>query len=80
MENITVHLHYDGKQVLLDDKIDLPVNAKLLVTVIQMPHIQQESWLDLSAQRLDAAYADDEPEYSVKQLKERNPDYQGVNE
>ena len=75
MENITLRAHYDGKRILLDDKIDLPANTKLLITVIQSD-VERESWLALSAQGLATAYADDEPEYSVKMIKEHNPDYE----
>jgi hypothetical protein len=76
MENITLRAHYDGKRILLDDKIDLPANTKLLITVIQPSDSQQDSWHDLSLQGLAFAYADDEPEYSLKQLKEKNPEYE----
>ena len=36
MENVTLHAHYDGKQVLFDEPVELLPNTKLLVTVIQV--------------------------------------------
>jgi len=69
MENTTLRAHYNGKRVLLDDKIDLPANTKLLITVIQPSDARQDSWYDLSVQGFTAAYADDEPEYSLTQLR-----------
>ena len=78
MENITLRAHYDGTRVLLDDEIELPANTKLLVTVIRSPEdVERVSWLNFSAQGLASAYDDDdEPEYPVTLVKERNPEYE----
>jgi hypothetical protein len=76
MENITLRAHYDGTQILLDDPVELQPNTKLLITVIQEPEMERESWLNFSAQGLAAAYDDDEPEYPVTLVKEHNPEYE----
>jgi hypothetical protein len=76
MENITLRAHYDGTQILLDDPVELRPNTKLLITVIQEPEMERETWLNFSAQGLAAAYDDDEPEYPVTLIKERNPEYE----
>ncbi len=76
MENITLRAHHDGTQILLDDPVELQPNTKLLVTVIQEPEVDRESWLNFSAQGLAAAYDDDEPEYHVMLVKEHNPEYE----
>jgi hypothetical protein len=76
MGNITLRAHYDGTQILLDDPVELQPNTKLLITVIQEPEMERESWLNFSAQGLAAAYDDDEPEYPVTLVKEHNPEYE----
>jgi hypothetical protein len=76
MENIILRAHYNGTQILLDDPVDLQPNTKLLITMIQKPETERETWFNFSAQSLDAAYGDDEPEYPVTLIKERNPEYE----
>ena len=76
METITLRAHYDGTQILLDDPVELEPNTKLLITVIQEPETERETWLKFSAQGLAAAYDDDEPEYPVTLVKEHNPEYE----
>ena len=76
MENITLRAHYDGAQILLDDPVELQPNTKLLITVIQEPEMERETWLNFSAQGLADAYGDDGPEYPVTLIKEHNPEYE----
>ena len=76
MENIVLRAHFDGTQIQLDDPVELLPNTKLLVTVIQPSDTEQNAWANLSAQGLDAAYSDDEPEYSLTSIKEFNPAYE----
>ena len=38
---------------------------------------EREDWARLSAQALEAAYGEDEPEYSLELVKRPNPDYEG---
>ncbi len=40
------------------------------------PKAEQDDWRQLSAQGLNAAYGDDEPEYSASLVKEPNPTYE----
>ena len=53
-------------------------NAKLIVTILpkQVLDNEREDCLLLSGQRLEDAYGEDEPEYSLDLLKEVNPDYE----
>lgn len=76
MENITLQAHYDGKQVLFDEPVELLPNTKLLVTVVQEAGPEEVAWQNLSAENLAAAYGDDEPEYPLNLIKERNPAYE----
>ncbi len=76
MENITLQAHYDGKQVLFDEPVELSPNTKLLVTVVQPSSSEEVEWQSFSAQNLERAYGEDEPEYSLSLIKEWNPDYE----
>ncbi len=77
MENITLQAHYDGRQVLFDEPVELPPNTRLLVTVVQHSGAEEDQeWQNFSAENLAAAYSADEPEYSLSQIKEWNPAYE----
>ena len=60
--NQTIPAHFDGKQILLDEPVELQPNTKLLVTVLPQD-AEHEAWLNLSAKRLQDAYADEEEDY-----------------
>ena len=78
MPMIAVPAHFDGERICLDEPFDLEPNAKLIVTILpgQESDNEHETWLHLSAQRLEDTYAENEPEYSSDLLKEVNPDYE----
>ena len=63
----TIAAHFDGKQILLDEVVELEPNTKLLVTVLPKD-AECEAWLHLSAKRLQDAYADEEEDYSLNFL------------
>ncbi len=71
MPTIALRAHYDGKQILLDEHYELPLNAQLMVTVLA-PIIEneREAWASLSARKLVAAFGDDEPEYSALDVRQ----------
>lgn len=77
METIVLRAHFDGEQILLDDPVELQPNTRLLVTVIPELTAEQIAWLRLSAAGLNAAYGENEPDYSSVALKEPNPIYEG---
>ena len=76
MENITFQAHYDGKQILLDEPVELQPDAKLLVTVIQPSDSEGMAWQNFSVENLAGAYGDDEPEYPLSLIKEWNSAYE----
>jgi len=78
MPIIALLAHFDGERICLDEPFDLEPNTKLIVTVLpkQEPDSEHEGWLILSGQRLEDAYGEDEPEYSLDLLKEVNPYYE----
>ena len=79
MPMISVPAHFDGKRICMDEPFELEPNAKLIVTILsgQKSMNEHEAWLQLSGQRLEDAYGENEPEYSSDLLKEVNPDYEG---
>jgi len=58
----TIAAHFDGKQILLDEPVELEPDTKLLVTVLPKD-AERDAWLRLSAKRLENAYSDEEEEY-----------------
>jgi hypothetical protein len=76
MESITLQAHFDGKQILLDEPIELQPGARLLVTVISASEVERREWMNASIQLLEESYHPDEPEYPLSLIKEQNPEYE----
>jgi len=74
MRTVFLRAYFDGEYVVLDNPYRLEPNARLLVTVLT-DHEEREDWTYLSAQRLAAAFTEDEPEYPLTSLREINPGY-----
>ena len=70
MENITLHAHYDGSQIQLDEPHELQPDTKLLITVIPSDAADNAARTKFSQQGLAAAYGDAEPEYSLNMVRE----------
>ncbi len=71
----------NGKIELLNP-LSFPEGTQLLVTPIpsdsQLESIEtKDEWSNLSLQGLNLAYDENEPEYTLEQIKEFNPDYEG---
>jgi hypothetical protein len=66
--SLSVHAHYDGKQILLDEPMELPVGRRLLVTVLDNTDNEANHY-SLAATGLSAAYGTSEPEYSEADLR-----------
>ncbi len=70
MPTVTLRAHYDGKQILLDEGYDLPVNVPLMVTVLpQQTDADAIQCYNMAAEGLAAAYGDAEPEYTVGDIR-----------
>ena len=78
MDTVTLHAHFDGEQIRLDDPYELQPNTKLLITVLPKRHStdEREEWLHVSETGLAQAYGNNEPEYSFAMIKEANPEYE----
>jgi hypothetical protein len=66
--SLSVHAHYDGKQILLDEAVELPVGRRLLVTVLD-GNDEEADYHVLATAGLSAAYGPSEPEYSEADLR-----------
>ena len=79
MRTITLQGHFDGEQIRLDEPFDLEPNTPLIITVLpkQLADDEWLSWLSLSQSGLAKAYGENEPEYSMNMIKEKNPEYEG---
>lgn len=76
METITLHGHYDGSQIQIDDPFDIQPNTKVLITIVSTDDAEKMAWHNFSTQGLAAAYSNDEPEYALNLIKEQNPNYE----
>jgi len=75
----SLYASYDGENIRFANPHTLRPGDRLIVTVL--PHdeelAEREEWFALSAAGLEEAYGDDEPEYTLAHIKERNPAYAG---
>lgn len=76
MPAVTLKAHYDGKHIVPDEPADLPIDTPLAVTVMPAgagaaPAEERADWAALAIQGLARAYGDDEPEYTLADLKPR---------
>jgi len=71
MPTIALKAHYDGQQILLDENFDLPVNAQLLITVLPIKaNCSTGPWLAIATESLARAYGNDEPDYTLEDVKQ----------
>ena len=73
----TLPAHFDGSSVILDVPHNLKLNDKLLVTILTTDIVEEErkELTETSLAQLNRAYGKNEPEYSLSQIKEPNPEY-----
>jgi hypothetical protein len=77
MDTVSVSAHFDGERIVIDDPCELEPNTRLIVTILPKQDDERDSWLCLSSSRLEAAYSEDEEDYSLDLTKEANPEYAG---
>jgi len=67
----------DATHIELSKPIPGPVGRQVLVSVAEPADrdVEYEAWLVVSADGLQSAYGDSEPEYSPSMVKEQNPEY-----
>lgn len=70
MEPITLKAHFNGQQIVLDEPYELPQNSPLIVTVLPADDEDERAdWARAAMASLARAYSDDEPEYSLADVK-----------
>jgi hypothetical protein len=67
MPNVSLKAHYDGEHVVIDEPFELAPNSPLLVTVLSDGELS--GWTSLAVQSLARAYGEDEPEYTLADVK-----------
>ena len=67
----------DATHLELSEPVDLPTGQKLVVSVVEANESfdERSQWLAASEAALQGAYSDSEPDYSLDQIKEPNPEY-----
>ena len=70
MANLSLKAHYDGERIQFDEPFDLPPDTPLLVTVLR-PEAGDDraDWTAAGQQALERAFGDDEPEYTIDDIK-----------
>ena len=73
MKTITLTAHFDGEHIQLDEPFLLPLEARLLVTILPEapPDTVRDEWHAISKAGLARAYSDDEPDYPVSLVRNR---------
>ena len=73
MPATVLRAHDDGEHIVLDEPFELSPNTPLAVTLFSPATLEQdaerEQWTALSLQSLARAYGDDEPEYTLADLR-----------
>ncbi len=77
MKTISVSAHFNGKDILLDESLELEPNAQLIVTVLPKQDSERQMWSNLAIQSLANAYGENEEEYSLDSVKVFNPEHEG---
>lgn len=71
MKTVTLSARFDGNRIQLDEPFPLPVDARLLITV--MPDLateaERQEWHAFSKASLARAYSDDEPDYPASLVR-----------
>ena len=68
MELVSLPAYFDGSMIRLDHPFDLKPQSRLLVTVLP-DDSEREDWQRLSLESAARAYWDDEPEYTLDDVR-----------
>ena len=70
MPAVTLKAHFNGKQIVLDEPFDLMPDSQLMVTVMTREDSSEDAhWQNLAVSGLAKAYGENEPEYSLADIK-----------
>jgi hypothetical protein len=68
MKTVALSVHFDGEKVQFDEPCQIEANARLVVVVLPNDDERHE-WSQFSANQLEKAYGENEPEYTVADLR-----------
>ncbi len=68
MKTVALTAHFDGEKVQFDEPCQIEANARLVVVVLPKDDDRSE-WSQFSAGQLGKAYGENEPEYTVADLR-----------
>ena len=67
----------DSRHLKLKKPIQIPPGSEVMITIEPAEAIaEDQAWYTLSAGGLQAAYGENEPDYSLDTIKTPNPEYQ----
>ena len=67
----------DSRHLKLKKPIKIAPGSTVMITIEPAEGVAEEQeWYVLSAQNLEEAYGEDEPDYSLEKIKVPNPEYQ----
>lgn len=69
MPTVSLPAHFDGERIVLDEPYELPPNVPLVVTVLPVDDPERRAWHEAGARALARAYGDDEPDYTLDDLR-----------
>ena len=72
MATLMLKAHFDGEQIRLEQPIELAKDTQLTV-IVHDPDAEltaeREAWYRIGEQSLARCYGDDEPEYTIEDIK-----------
>ena len=76
LTQIEAEVDVNGSVVLLEP-VHLEKKSRAILTIIDFDDTnERQEWRRYSAANLERAYGEDEPDYTLADLKEVNPDYE----
>ncbi|MCY2965975.1 MAG: hypothetical protein NT069_20480 [Planctomycetota bacterium] len=73
MPSVILKAHFDGEHIVLDEPFEFPINARLAVTVLSSTEsdaeVERVDWSTFGIANLSRAYGNNEPEYSISDVK-----------
>ena len=70
MTPLTLKAHFDGQDIKLDEPCDLQPGTPVTVTVfLSNTDVEKAAWTQAASAGLARAYSDDEPEYTLEDVK-----------
>lgn len=65
----------DGRRVVLPPEGNFPAGPVIVIFEVTDSDKEREDWQQLSVAGLARAYGENEPDYSLKLIRETNPEY-----